>query len=105
MNIFPTNIQYFLLKHFENKKEIILLYTNPDYTNDKLIGYYYLKKIQRILLSNYLFKNALICGNNKLIKWMLKKKFPWNSCTFRCAAKNGNLENMIFLLENGCPWD
>ena len=25
--------------------------------------------------------------------------------TFANAAKYGNLDNMIFLFENGCPWD
>ena len=49
MNIFPTNIQYFITKkYFENKKEIILLYTNPYYSNENEIGYYYSEKINTI---------------------------------------------------------
>jgi hypothetical protein len=58
MNIFPTNIQYFLLKHFQNKKEILKLYTDPNYKNKELIGYYYPKKInlEIIELDKYLFK-------------------------------------------------
>ena len=27
---------------------------------------------------------------------------PWNAYTFNYAAKNGNLENMKWLKENGC---
>jgi hypothetical protein len=45
MNIFPTNIQYFLLKHFQNKKEIIKIYTDPDHFNEKLTRYYYPEKL------------------------------------------------------------
>ena len=44
-----------------------------------------------------------------------KQKNPWDEFTFASAAKNasiagpnkvlGNLDNMKWLLENGCPWD
>jgi ribosomal protein S18 acetylase RimI-like enzyme len=59
MNIFPTNIQYFLLKHFENNKEIIKLYTNPKYKNKKLRGYYYPKKLNKKMMKTKM-KNQLI---------------------------------------------
>jgi hypothetical protein len=79
MNIFPTDIQYFLIKHFENKKEILKLYTDLNYSNEKLRGYFYPEKIiqEKIKLQYYLFNDSIRCGNIRL---------------------------MIFLFENGCPW-
>jgi hypothetical protein len=71
MNIFPTNLQYFITKrHFENKKEIILLYTDPNYSNEKLRGYYYPEKIK----INFLIGDATKCGNIRLMKWIKKKE-------------------------------
>jgi hypothetical protein len=41
MNIFPKDIQYFIVElFFENEKEIIPLYTDLKYKNDKLCKYY-----------------------------------------------------------------
>jgi hypothetical protein len=102
MNIFPTNLQFFLLKHFKNKKEIIKLYTDQNYENEELIGYYYPKKIK---LDKYLFNDAVWCGNIRLMKWLLESGCPWNDWTFRYAAEHGNLENMKWLKTNGCPWN
>jgi hypothetical protein len=71
MNIFPTNIQYFITKkHFQNKKEIILIYTDPDFLNPELIGYYYPEKIIQIKYKYeyYLINNAAKCGNIRLMK-------------------------------------
>jgi len=39
------------------------------------------------------------------MKWLKENECPWNECTFRSAARNGNLENMKWLKENGCPID
>jgi hypothetical protein len=104
MNIFPTNIQYFLLKHFKNKKEIILLYTDPDYTNEKLLGYYYPEKM--ILENCYLYRlnDVIKYGNIRLIKWLKANGCSWDEKTFSDAAYFGKLKIMIFLFENGCPW-
>ena len=54
MNIFPTDIQYFITKkYFENKKEIIKLYTDPDYSNKELFKhYYYPEKILQERIEN-----------------------------------------------------
>jgi hypothetical protein len=105
MNIFPTNIQYFITKkHFENKKEIILLYTDPNYTNEELIRYYYPEKIQGIL-NNEIFNEAAKHGNIRLMKWLKANECPWDSETFEYAVIHGNLENMKWLKANGCPWD
>jgi hypothetical protein len=106
MNIFPTNLQYFITKkHFENKKEIILLYTDPNYSNEKLCGYYYPEKIIKEKIKiNFLFDGAIKCGNIRLMKCIKKKKIYLGYHTFRNAAKYGNLENMKWLKVNGCPW-
>ena len=36
------------------------------------------------------------------VKWLKANECPWDSHTFSSAAINGNLENMIWLKENGC---
>jgi hypothetical protein len=107
MNIFPTDIQYFLLKYFKNKKEIIKLYMDPDYKNEELIGYYYPEKIiqEKIKLTKYLFKDVAKYGNIRLMKWLFDNKCPWSGWTFRNAAGHGNLDNMKWLKENGCHWN
>jgi hypothetical protein len=107
MNIFPTNIQYFLLKHFENEKRIIKIYTDPDYENKYLIGYYYPGKIvqENIEIDKYLFTRVSRCGNIRLMKWFYENGCPWNVDVFECAAEHGSLENMKWLKANGCPWD
>ena len=66
MNIFPKKVQYLIAEFILNekinkkinKKEIILLYTYPEYINKKLKGYYYPEKImkKKLELHNYLFK-------------------------------------------------
>ena len=72
MNIFPKNIQYLIAEFILNekinekinKKEIILMYTYPEYTNKKLKGYYYPEKIlkKKLELHNYfLFKRDNWC--------------------------------------------
>ena len=44
-------------------------------------------------------------GNLENMKWLLEKGCPWNFWTFEKAAEHGNLENMKWLLEKGCPWN
>jgi hypothetical protein len=109
MNIFPTNLQYFITnKHFENNKNIIKLYTDPNYTNKKLIRYYDPKKIikEKIKIdTKFLIDDATECGNIRLIKWLKENGCPWRDTTFEYAAYYGNLDNMKWLLENGCPWN
>jgi hypothetical protein len=112
MNIFPTDIQYFITKkHFENNKEIILLYTDPNYSNKELLGYYYPKKIikeklkDKVQVYKYLFDYAAKCGNIILMIFLKENRCPWDSGTFARAAEHGNLEIMKWLLENGCPWN
>jgi hypothetical protein len=108
MNIFPTNIQYFITKkHFKNKKNIFLLYTDPNYTNEELLGCYYPEKInqEKIKLTSYLFNVATLYGNIKLMKWLKENRCPWNYCTFSFATQHGNLENMKWLLDIKCSLD
>ena len=40
-----------------------------------------------------------------VLKWLKDNGCPLDETTFKCAAKNGNLENMIWLKENNCPYD
>jgi hypothetical protein len=126
MNIFPKDLQYFITElFFENKKEIILLYTDSKYSNRDLRGYYRPKKIiQEFKSTIILFNEAAECGNIRLMKFLYENKCPWNSnifsgvakhgnlenmqwdtWTFYYAARHGNLENMQWILDNGCPWD
>ena len=44
-------------------------------------------------------------GNLDNMKWLKEQGCPWDESTFDYAAKNGNLENMKWLKEQGCPWD
>jgi hypothetical protein len=100
MNIFPTNLQYFIKKrHFENNKEIVLLYTDPNFSNVNLIGYYYPEKIiqKNIELNNYLFDEVVKCGNIRIMKWIIKNERLFSCYTFKDAAFYGNLENIEWL--------
>jgi hypothetical protein len=90
MNIFPTNLQYFITKkHFENNKEIIKLYTDPKYSNKQLRGYYYPKK-----LNNFRYR----------MKWFFENECPCDSETFASVAECGNIRLMKWLRSIGCPW-
>ncbi len=44
-------------------------------------------------------------GNLENMKWFKENGCPWDSNTFSIAAENGNLENMKWLKENECPWN
>jgi hypothetical protein len=105
MNIFPTNIQYFLLKHFENNKEILKLYTDPNYKNEELNGYYYPGKTFSEYFEGSCFYNAAESGNIRLMKRLLENGCSLKCGTFGCALRDGNLDNMKWLKANGCPWD
>jgi hypothetical protein len=108
MNIFPKDLQYFIVQlYFENKKEIILFYTDSNYSDEDLCGYYPPEKViqEKIKIDEYLFKDAAECGNIRLMIFLYEKKCPWDSFTFRMAANHDNLENLKWLLDNGCPWD
>jgi hypothetical protein len=41
-------------------------------------------------------------GNLENMKWLKEQGCPWNDYTFEYAATNGNLENMKWLKEQGC---
>jgi hypothetical protein len=48
MNIFPRDLQYFIVQlYFQNKKEIIKLYTVSNFSNPELRGYYPPEKIKK----------------------------------------------------------
>lgn len=51
------------------------------------------------------FTSAAKNGNLENMKWLKENGCPWDANTFASAAKNGNLDNMKWLKENGCPWD
>ncbi len=49
--------------------------------------------------------NAATNGNLENMKWLLENGCTWDEKTFSEAAYNGNLENMKWLRENSCPWN
>lgn len=51
------------------------------------------------------FRCAAQNGNLENMKWLKKEGYLWDTETFRFAAKNGNLENMKWLRDQGVPWD
>jgi hypothetical protein len=107
MDNFPKDLQYFIVElFFENKQEIILLYTDSNFSNPKLCGYYPLEKIiqEKIEIEKYLFGESSRCGNIRLMIFLYENGCPWDSFTFTWAAEHGNLENMQWLLEKECPW-
>ena len=101
MNIFPLDVQYliseFIINKNEgiNKKEIILLYTYPEYSNRSFKAYYYQKKIinEEIILEYYYPKKII---NEKKI---------YNQILFHVVVKCGNIRVMKWLLKNGCHLD
>ena len=38
------------------------------------------------------------------MKGVKTKQIPWTGNTFAYAAKQGSLENIKWLITNGCPW-
>ncbi len=41
-------------------------------------------------------------GNLENMKWLKENGCPWNKWTFISAVENGNQENIKWLKENGC---
>ena len=111
MNIFPLDIQYLIAEFISNKnekiikKEIILLYTYPEYSHTDFKGFYSPEKIEqeKIELDVYLLNISAYFGNIRVMIFLFEKGCPWNFWTFEKAAEHGNLENMKWLRENGCP--
>ena len=60
---------------------------------------------KNIKFASNIFTRAAKNGNLENMKWLKENGCPWNLWTFEYAALNGNLENMKWLKENGCPWD
>ena len=75
MNIFPLDIQYlvaeFILNKKINKKEIILLYTYPEYSHTDLTKYYHPEKIvkEEIKLDVYLLIHFQLLQNTVI--WII----------------------------------
>ena len=87
--------------------------TLPQEIQDKIfleVDFETLKRT-RELQSNYINKvtmydsirEAAKYGNLENMKWLKEQGCPWDSYTFKYAARNGNLENMKWLKEQGCP--
>jgi len=51
------------------------------------------------------FAYAAKNGNIENMKWLLENKFPYDECTFKYAVENINLENIKWLLENNFPYN
>ena len=54
--------------------------------------------------TDFAFSTAAHQGSLENMKWMLKNGCPWDDDTFTYAAQHGNLKNMMWLLDNECPW-
>ena len=56
--------------------------------------------------SNIMF-NAIEASNLKNVKWIHQciKGFKWRTTNLMFAAINGDLEMMMWMKTNGCPWD
>ena len=87
----------------------------PQELQDKIFLYLDFKTLKntRAVQSYYVkktteFKDINVAaqnGNLDNMKWLLENGCPWGKFTFYTATKNGNLDNMKWLLENGCPWN
>mgnify|MGYP001405696698 CR=1 FL=1 len=54
---------------------------------------------------NKIFELCTKFGKLKNMKWLFKKKIPYNEKIFMYAAKNGNLKNMKWLYKNKFPYN
>src|SRR5271170_4027678 len=64
----------------------------------------YLQKNYKPKPTNIQFEEVALKGNLDNMKWLKENGCPWGLWTFAKAAEFGNLENMKWLKENGCPW-
>ena len=63
-----------------------------------------IQKVKYTITSKRHLTLAVLNGNLKNMKWLKDNGCPCDTLTFSNASKNGNLENMKWLKENGCPW-
>lgn len=58
-----------------------------------------------IKLSTSTFANMTKNGDLENMKWLKDQGCPWDEYTFVYAVENGDLECLQWLKEQGCPWD
>ena len=44
-------------------------------------------------------------GNMDILKWLKENGYNWEPGTCAAAAREGHLEALKWLRENGCEWD
>jgi len=112
------NLRSFKIKNFCGSISMLKFSTDKRNKNKYVINEkttYYLANVEmfRYMKSNYpkinnttyTFAEMAKNGNLENMKWLKENGCSWNELTFFNAAKNGNLENMKWLKENGCPWN
>jgi len=57
------------------------------------------------LLTVDLLKVASIQGYNKLVKYLVSRRCPWNEYVMAWAAARGHVKVMRTLFKRGCPWN
>ena len=113
-----NELRCFKIKNFCRSISMLKFATDKRNKNKYVINEkttYYLGNVEmfRYMKSNYpkinntenTFANAAKNGNLENMKWLKENGCPWKKDIFANATKNGNLENMKWLKENGCPWN
>ena len=62
-------------------------------------------KILELDMDKYLMACAAQSGNLDNMKWLKQEGCPWDADTFSGAIENGNLDNMKWLKQHGCSWN
>jgi len=112
------NLRSFKIKNFCGSISMLEFATDKRNKNKYIVNEkttYYLGNVEmfKYMKKNYLkikntkntFEMAASNGNLENMKWLKENGCPWNVLIFAEAALNGNLENMKWLKENGCPWN
>ena len=66
--------------------------------------HYVLKRVLDVK-SIWTCANAAKNGHLEVLKWLRENGCPWDDWTCLYAAEYGHLEVLKWVRENGCPWD
>jgi len=86
-----------------NKNKYIVKQNTTHYLGNVEMFEYIKNNYRNIEYTICTFANAALNGNLENMIWLKENGCLWNEKTFENAASNGNLENMKWLKENGCP--
>lgn len=54
---------------------------------------------------NFVCNHAAAGNQLSILKWLRQQNYPWDKWTSLEAAINSNLECLVWILANGCPWN